>query len=237
MQESPKYLAAKAAIKEIKHGQRLGLGTGSTARYFVDLLGELVANGFETICVPTSIETEKQARALNIPLTDLDRIDELDIVIDGADEIDSELNLIKGGGGALLREKIVASSAKRMIVIADSSKIVDILGKFPLPIEINQFAWKTSAKQIKNIMTSQNNHGKLVLRKIANDKPFITDGGHFIIDAFFSRIVDARKLSSALLDVAGVVQHGLFLNMCDLALIADKNGVTRYENKFKKRIK
>ena len=231
MKESPKYLAAKAAINEIKAGQRLGLGTGSTARYFVDLLGEIVANGFETICVATSIETENQAKALNIPLADLDELGELDIVIDGADEIDAKLNLIKGGGGALLREKIVANSAKRMIVIADNSKMVANLGEFPLPIEINRFAWKTTKIQLEKLMQEMNYSGKIKLRKIDNNEPFITDGGHLILDAFFSRILDARIVSSAILDIAGVVQHGLFLDMCDLALIADEQGVTRYEKK------
>ncbi len=229
MEFTAKYMAAKAAISEIKSGQRLGLGTGSTARYFVDLLGEMVANGFETICVPTSIETEKQALELNIPLTDLDSLDELDIVIDGADEIDDNMILIKGAGGALWREKIVASKAKRMIVIADHSKMVANLGAFPLPIEINQFAWKTTKKQIENIGTDYITSNKLKLRIGSNSEPFITDGGHFIVDAFFSRILNAKKLSSALLNVAGVVQHGLFIDMCDIALIADDNGVTRYE--------
>ncbi len=228
MIESAKLKAAKAAINEIKSGQKIGLGTGSTAKLFVDLLGKLVADGFETICVPTSIETQKQAKALNIPLADLDDLDELDIVVDGADEIDNNLNLIKGGGGALLREKIVASKAKSMIVIADSSKMVDNLGKFPLPIEINQFAWRTTKGQIGDIMEELSLQRQLKLRQ-NNNKPFITDGGHFIIDAFFGRISDAEKLSAALLNVAGVVQHGLFIDMCDIALIADIDNVTKFK--------
>ncbi|MCF6344096.1 MAG: ribose-5-phosphate isomerase RpiA [Devosiaceae bacterium] len=229
MTDLAKLLAAKAAIKEIGQARRIGLGTGSTARHFVQLLGEAVAQGFECISVATSLETEKQAKSLNIVLKDLDEVEELDLVVDGTDELDADLNLIKGGGGALLREKIVASKAKRMIVIADKSKMVTTLGEFPLPIEINRFAFVTTTNQIKNSMRELNYNGELKLRQTKNNEPFITDGGHYIIDAFFSRILDANRLSSTLLNIAGVVQHGLFLNMCDLALIADDNGVTRYE--------
>ncbi len=229
MTDSPKLLAAKAAIKEIKQGQKIGLGTGSTAYHFVNLLGEMVANGFECVCVPTSIETEKQALSLGIKLSDLDSLGELDIVIDGADEIDGQMALIKGGGGALLREKIVADASKRMIVIADSSKMVDCLGKFPLPIEVNSFGLGATKVRLQKIIKDFGGSGGLTLRKINDEENFITDGGHLIFDAFFGRICDAKALSSKLLEVPGVVQHGLFIDLCDIAFIADENGVKRYD--------
>ena len=229
MIDSPKYKAAKAAIAEIENGQKLGLGTGSTARYFVDLLGEMVADGFECICVATSQETAKQALRLGIKLSTLDEIDELDITIDGADEVDGQLALIKGGGGALLREKIVADASKRMIVIADHSKMVKNLGVFPLPIEVNKFGLGATKKRVQDILDSFNKSGELKLRKTSDNEIFITDGGHFILDAFFSRILDAKDLSTKLLGVPGVVQHGLFIDMCDTAFIADKNDVKRYD--------
>ncbi len=229
MSERAKYLAAKSAFEELNGAKYIGLGTGSTAKYFVDLLGKAVANGFECKTVATSNKTEKQARELNIPLIDLDEVDELDLVVDGADEIDNNLNLIKGGGGALLREKIVASKSKKIIIIADKSKLVTTLGKFPLPIEINKFAHKTTMRAIEKIMPKFGETNRLELRKNSKGENFITDGGHFIIDAFFGRISDARKLSCALLEIPGIVQHGLFLNMCDLALVADNEDVYRYE--------
>jgi len=237
-----KLKAAQAAIEEIKNVQKteaiikIGLGTGSTARFFVDLLGEMVANGYECICVPTSIETEKQALALGIKLADIGDLGQLDVTVDGADEIDPQLGLIKGGGGALLREKIVASASKRMIVISDDSKMVEYLGAFPLPIEVNKFGLGATKILIEKILGKDNlgkdNLGmdkKLELRKDKNNQVFVTDGGHFIYDAFFSRILDANTLSRQLLDVAGVVQHGLFLDMCDTAFVASDDGVKRYD--------
>jgi len=227
-----KLKAAQAAIEEIKNVQKtdaiikIGLGTGSTARFFVDLLGEMVANGYECICVPTSIETEKQALALDIKLADIGDLGQLDVTVDGADEIDPQLGLIKGGGGALLREKIVASASKRMIVISDDSKMVEYLGAFPLPIEVNKFGLGATKILIEKILGIDK---KLELRKDKNNQVFVTDGGHFIYDAFFSRISDAKTLSRQLLDIAGVVQHGLFLDMCDTAFVASDDGVKRYD--------
>ncbi len=229
MSDSPKLKAAQAAIKEIKSGQKIGLGTGSTARYFVDILGEMVADGFECICVPTSIETQKQALALNIKLSSLDELGELDITIDGADEIDGELSLIKGGGGALLREKIVADASKCMIVIADSSKMVDVLGGFALPVEVNQFGLGATKNRLEKILNNFNASGGLTLRKTSSGEDFLTDGGHLIFDADFGRISDTQTLSTKLLDVPGVVQHGLFIDMCDIAFIAADDGVKRYD--------
>lgn len=229
MSEPLKLQAAKAAMQEIRSGQRLGLGTGSTARYFVDLLGAAVSNGFECICVPTSEATAQQARELNIPLSDLDTLTQLDVTVDGADEINSQLNLIKGGGGALLREKIVADASTRMIVIADSSKMVETLGTFPLPIEVNKFSLGATRHRLEQILVDHGSEGDLKLRLSEGGDPFVTDGGHLIFDAFFGRISNAKTLSNALLEVPGVVQHGLFLGMCDTAFVATDDGVKRFD--------
>lgn len=225
MSDELKKLAAKAAMQEVRSGMRIGLGTGSTAKHFVDFLGAEVANGFECICVPTSEVTAAQARSLNIPLTTLDDIDTLDVTVDGADEIDGNRYLIKGGGGALLREKIVAAASKKMIVIADTSKMVDSLGAFPLPIEVNKFGLGATTNLVKKIMDTFGAQGGLVLRKRMGGETFVTDGGHFIMDASFGRISDAKALSNALLDVPGVVQHGLFLDICSAAYLASPDGV------------
>ncbi len=234
--DSYKLQAASAAMDELKPGMRLGLGTGSTAKHFVDLLGRRVAQGFECICVATSEQTARQARALNIVLSDLDATPRLDLTIDGTDEIDPALNLIKGGGGALLREKIVAAASRRMVVIADHCKLVKTLGSFSLPIEVNPFGLKASWLAIEAILkdvapdqdlTPDNGAKPVSLRQDANGQTFVTDGGHYIIDACFGRILDAKALSASLLDVPGIVQHGLFLNLCHGAYIAGPDGVTK----------
>jgi ribose 5-phosphate isomerase A len=204
---------------------RLGLGTGSTARHFVNLLGEKVAAGLDCICVPTSEVTADQARSLGISLSDLDHLDRLDLTIDGADEIDSRLNLIKGGGGALLREKIVAAASDAMIVIADASKLVQTLGRYPLPIEVNRFGLGATTRAISEITKAHGAEGGIRLRDTSPGVPFVTDGGHLIVDAFFGRISQPEALSRDLLDIAGVVQHGLFLNMCKTAYVAAPDGV------------
>jgi ribose 5-phosphate isomerase A len=227
MSDALKRQAAQAAMAEIRSGMRIGLGTGSTAKHFVDLLGAEVAKGFECLCVPTSEVTAKQAQGLGIPLATLDDIDWLDITIDGADDIDREFRLIKGGGGALLREKIVAAASERMVVIADASKLVDTLGKFPLPIEINPFGMAATTHAVRKVMIGHEAEGGLVLRHDADGKVYVTDGGHYILDASFGRISNAEALSSALLEIPGVVQHGLFLGICRQAYIAGPEGVEK----------
>jgi len=228
MSEAQKREAAARALEEVKPGMRLGLGTGSTARHFVDLLGARVAEGLEVICVPTSEATAQQARSLAIPLSDLDALDYLDLTVDGADEIDPALNLIKGAGGALLREKIVAAASRAMIVIADQSKLVAALGQvFPLPIEVNRFGLGATRRALAAVLAAHGAEGGLTLRGQAAGQPFVTDGGHFILDAFFGRISQPEALSRDLLDVPGVVQHGLFLGMCSKAYVATPNGVER----------
>lgn len=222
-----KEQAAKAALVELKPDMRLGLGTGSTAKLFVDALGARVAEGFECICVPTSEVTARQAASLNIPLSDLDTLGALDLTIDGADEIDPNRNLIKGAGGALLREKIVADASKRMVVIADHGKLVNELGAFPLPIEVNRFGLGATVKRIETVLKQFKAEGGTQMRQSPDGEPFVTDGGHLIYDAFFGRISDARAVSDALLNVPGVVQHGLFLDMCSAAYVAGADGVTK----------
>jgi ribose 5-phosphate isomerase A len=225
MSEEMKRAAAAMALSDVRSGMRLGLGTGSTARHFVDLLGEQVRDGLEVLCVPTSEATAAQARSLGIPLSDLDTLDRLDLTVDGADEIDTHMNLIKGGGGALLREKIVAAASDRMIVIADASKLVDTLGRFPLPVEVNRFGLGATERSVAGVLAEHGAQGQLTLRRTAAGDPFVTDGGHLILDASFGRISQPEALSGALLDIPGVVQHGLFLNMCNKAYVAGPDGV------------
>ncbi len=229
--EDLKKQAAQAAMAELDLETvaelRIGLGTGSTARHFVELLGQRVADGFKCICVPTSIETARQAKKLNIPLTDLDKIDRLHITIDGTDEIAPDMSLIKGGGGALLREKIVAAASDKMVVIADEGKRVDVLGTFALPVEVTPFGLLATKTAIAGVMKNFDIEPQMSLRLADNQKPFITDGGHFVIDACFGRILDARGVSTGLLEVPGVVQHGLFINLCHTAYLAGPQGVSK----------
>jgi ribose 5-phosphate isomerase A len=220
-----KRAAAAAALELVQDGMRLGLGTGSTAWHFVDLLGERVRGGLDVICVPTSEKTHQQAEALGIPLTTLDETPALDLTVDGADEIDPQLNLIKGGGGALLREKIVAVASKGMVVIADHSKIVERLGAFPLPVEVNPFGLGTTQRQIEIASMAAGCHGPVQLRRKTDGTPFITDGGHFILDCSLGAIPDVQELQKRLLAIPGVVETGLFVRICDRAYIARANGV------------
>jgi ribose 5-phosphate isomerase A len=215
-----KRRAAAAALAEVQAGMRLGIGTGSTAEAFIHLLAVRVRDeGLRVVGVPTSERTAALCRDLGVPLTTLDELPELDLTIDGADEIDGALRLVKGGGGALLREKIVAASSARMIVIADGSKTVEALGAFPLPIEINPFGAVATRLQIEKAASRLGLNGPLALR-MRDDRPFVTDGGHHILDASFGRIPDPEALSASLHAVPGVVEHGLFIGMATAAVIA-----------------
>lgn len=226
MSEALKREAAARAVAEITSGMKVGLGTGSTARHFVDLLGLRVAEGLDIVGVPTSEVTAAQARECGIPLSDLDTLDRLDLTVDGADEIDPDLNLIKGAGGALLREKIVAAASDAMIVIADDSKVVGALGgRFPLPVEVNRFGLGATRALVARLVERHGQDGWVKLRGEDDGAVFQTDGGHLILDAFFGRISQPEALSNELLDIPGVVQHGLFLKMCRKAYVATPNGV------------
>ena len=229
MSEDQKRIAAAQALEEVRSGMRLGLGTGSTAWHFVDLLGASVARGLDVLCVPTSERTAAQARDLGLPLTTLDDTPHLDLTVDGADEVGPGLDLIKGAGGALLREKIVAAASDRMVVIADGSKMVETLGRFVLPIEVNSFGLGATQRAVQLVMDGQKAEGGLNLRQKPDGSAYATDGGHYILDALFGRIPSPEALSRALLDIPGVVQHGLFLGMCKRAYIAGPDGVTAYD--------
>ncbi len=219
-----KKAAALAAVAHVSSGMKLGLGTGSTAKHFVDAVGEKVRQGWDLVCVPTSEATRKQAEGLGIRLTTLDETPVLDVTVDGADELDSELRLIKGGGGALLREKIVASSSRKMIVIADDSKKVATLGKFPLPVEVVPFGLKATGIKIEQAFAWSGNKGPIALR-MRDGKPFVTDNGNAILDCALTRIENPEKLAAALSSIPGVVDHGLFIGMASLAIIATERGV------------
>jgi ribose 5-phosphate isomerase A len=216
--------AAAAALDYVRPGMRLGLGTGSTARPFVDLLGTRVRAGLDVIAVPTSEATRAQADACGIKLTTLDETPALDLTVDGADEIGPDLTLIKGGGGALLREKIVAAASARMVVIADVSKWVAVLGKYPLPIEVVPFGLGATERAVQAAFAATGNAGALTLRK-TQGLAFVTDGGHFILDAALGKIADPRSLSLALAAIPGVVEHGLFIGLAQTAIIAGSDGV------------
>lgn len=223
-QKQMKIEAARAALAHVSDGMRLGIGTGSTAEEFVRLLAQKVATGLNVIGVPTSERTAALCRELGVPLSTLDETPELDLTIDGADEIDSELSLIKGGGGALLREKIVAAASARMIVIADKSKVVDALGRFPLPIEVNRFGLRATELAIAAAADRLSLSGDIKLR-MTGSQPFVTDGDHFILDASFGRIPDTRALSEALHAIPGVVEHGLFIGLASAAVVAGSDGI------------
>lgn len=225
MSESLKRAAAEAALAEVRPGMRLGLGTGSTARHFVELLGARVSLGFACVAVPTSVATATQAKGLGIPLTTLDETPHLDLTIDGADEIGPDLALIKGAGGALLREKIVAAASDRMVVIADATKHVETLGRFPLPIEVDRFGLGATSRAIGQVMASGGSAALPKLRRKADGQPFVTDGGHYIIDALFGRISAPKTLALALDEIPGVLGHGLFVGICKRAYVAGAGGV------------
>jgi len=223
--ETQKRAAAARALEFVKPGMRLGLGTGSTARHFIDLLGEKVRAGLDIVAVPTSEATRTQAAQCGIRFTTLDDIPELDLTVDGADEIAPDLTLIKGGGGALLREKVVAAASARMIVIADESKWVKMLGRFPLPIEIAPFGATAIHRAVEAASAAAGCPGPAVLRKGPDGHAFVTDGGHWLLDAQLQHIADPAGLAAQLCTVPGVMEHGLFIGIAQAAIVAGANGV------------
>lgn len=223
--DEAKRHAATAAVDLVRPGMRLGLGTGSTAAQFVALLGARVAQGLDVVAVPTSERTRIQAQELKIPLATLDEVPELDLTIDGADEFDPELRLIKGGGGALLREKIVAAASRRMIVIADPSKAVEKLGKFPLPVEVNRFGLEATRRLIAREAARCGCSGSIELRKMADGKAFVSDGGHYIVDCSFGEIPSPEELAARLVAIPGVVEHGLFIGLAKGVIMGTAQGI------------
>ncbi|MBX9862974.1 MAG: ribose-5-phosphate isomerase RpiA [Hyphomicrobium sp.] len=224
-----KLAAARRALGFVEPKMRLGLGTGSTASLFVELLAAEVQSGLSVLCVPTSEETRALAAKLGVPLTTLDETPLLDLTIDGADEVDGELRLIKGGGGALLREKIVATASDRMIVIADESKRVDKLGTFPLPVEVVRFGVTATRNMIEMLAHDSGCQGDITLRLARDGTPFVTDGGNYIFDCSFGSVDDPESLDEALKFIPGVVENGLFLGIADVAIIGGADGVSVLE--------
>lgn len=229
--DEQKKAAAIRALDFVKPGMKLGLGTGSTAEHFVRALGERVKQGLEIIGVPTSGRTAKLAESLQIPLSNLDNTPHLDVTVDGADELDLELRLIKGGGGALLREKIVATASSRMIVIADASKVVKRLGAFPLPVEVVPFGASVTARKIAEVAGALGCTGRMSRRADEYGEPFFTDNGNFIYDCAFGEIPDADALAPALNRIPGVVDNGLFVGIATIAIVGTPSGTDIIEKK------
>lgn len=223
--EQEKQAAARASLRFVQDGNIVGLGTGSTAAYAVKFLGEKVRTGLMIRGIPTSVHTKELAASVGIPLTTFEEFQQIDVTIDGADEFDNNLNLIKGGGGALLREKIVASASSQLVIIADSSKQVPVLGKFPLPVEIIPFAEPLLAKRIAAL------GAEVKLRRSADGNPFVTDEHHHILDCHFGKIPDPPALARKLSDMPGIVEHGLFIGMASVVLLARGSEVQELRRK------
>jgi ribose 5-phosphate isomerase A len=218
--------AAEAALGDVTGGMKLGLGTGRTAEHFVRLLGEKVRGGFSVTCVATSERTASLAASCGIAVATLDTEPVLDLAVDGADEMDAELRLIKGGGGALLREKIVAYAAKRFLVIVDEAKFVERLGAFPLPVEVVPFGLTATVKAIETTLGRLGLSGRIALREAAG-QPFVTDNGNRIVDLHLGAIPDPASLARGLETIPGVVEHGLFIGLATAAIIAGAGGIKR----------
>lgn len=223
-----KKAAALEALKFVKPGMNVGLGTGSTANHFIEALGARVKEGLDVRGVPTSRASKELAEKCGIPLTTLDDHPFLDLTVDGTDEFDSEFRLIKGGGGALLREKVVASSSRYMVVIADESKKVAMLGKFPLPVEIMRFGAKATAWKMERAFHILKLDAKMVLR-VKDGKPFVSDGGNFIIDCSIGEIPEPERLDTLLNITPGVIETGLFVGICGIVLMGTPKGVKEFK--------
>ena len=221
IRDTEKQAAARAAVELVESGSVVGLGSGSTASFAIQFLAERVRSGLKIVGVPTSQATKNLAEQLGIPLTTLDENSKIDIDIDGADEIDPNLNLIKGGGGAMLREKVIASASKRFIVVAESVKLVPHLGKFPLPVEVIPFAETVVRSRIEALGAT------VSLRKYAYGNPYVTDEGHHILDCNFGEIPDPAALNATLHAIPGVVEHGLFIGMAEMAFVGKDGGVVQ----------
>jgi ribose 5-phosphate isomerase A len=220
-----KRVAAAKALEDVRDGMALGLGTGSTARHFVDLLGARVRGGLKIVGVPTSEATRIQAESCGITLVTLDQQPQLDLTVDGADEIDPAFNLVKGGGGALLREKIVASASSRMTVIADETKWVETLGRFPLPIEVMPFGFGATKVAISRVLEHYMCPAEPKIRMGSDGHAFVTDGGHWIVDCRCGQIPDVEGLARGLAGIPGVVEHGLFTGLASKVILATADGV------------
>lgn len=223
--DTAKFVAAKRAVEFVEDGMKVGLGTGSTAAWMVRCLAELVHDhGLNVTGVPTSTRTAELAQKLGVRTASLDEAKWLDLTIDGADEFDPELSLIKGGGGALLQEKIVATASDRMVVITDATKQVDHLGAFPLPVEVVPFGWQTSKALIEETLAGLDVLGEAVTQRLNGDAPYVTDEGNFILDLHLQRIANPRQIALVLNQIPGVVENGLFIDICDVVVIGHGDG-------------
>ncbi|TRD22455.1 ribose-5-phosphate isomerase RpiA [Palleronia caenipelagi] len=223
--DAAKYAAARKACDYVESGMKIGLGTGSTAAWLVRCLAEMVReDGLKITGVPTSSRTAEMAQAAGIPITTLDEVGRLDLTIDGADEADGNLTLIKGGGGALLQEKIVATASERMIVIADTTKRVETLGAFPLPIEVVRFGWKSTREAVAEILSAADVMDTKITLREADGQPYVTDEGHHILDLHLGRIGAPGRLAQSLLSLPGVVETGLFIDICDVLITGHGDG-------------
>jgi ribose 5-phosphate isomerase A len=220
--DAEKEAAARASLKYVRDGQIVGLGSGSTASIAIRLLGERVRAGMRIRGIPSSIASQDLAVQLGIPLVTFEEVQHIDVTIDGADEFDPALNLIKGGGGAMLREKIVAFASKELVIVTDASKQVSVLGKFPLPVEVIEFAEPLIAKKISDL-------GAQVVRRLdKSGKPYVTDEGHHILDCHFGKIADPPALARTLSDMPGIVEHGLFVGMTSVVVMAKSGSVEEF---------
>ena len=229
MSVEKKILAAQKAFEYVEDGMKLGLGTGSTADEFTKILSDNVKNGLDVMCVPTSENTKDLAESLNIPLASLENLNFLDLTVDGADEVDDDLSLLKGGGGALLREKIIAFNSKKMIVIADDTKKVSKLGEFRLPIELIKFEHKITINRVLEKLENIGYPGTAELRVI-NGNPFTTDSENLIYDLSIGLIEEPAIIDNLLNSIPGVVENGLFVDMANIVIIGEQNGVKIIEN-------
>lgn len=229
--EKEKENAAAAAIEFVEDGMTVGLGTGSTAKFFVEMLAEEIADGLMVKGVPTSEDTRRLAESLGVPLLPIEHVDRIHLTVDGADEVDGDAQLIKGGGAALLREKIIANASDLMIVIADPSKVVDVLGAFPLPVEVTPFGYTITAKKVFDALKAAGViRPKIDVRTAGGSKPLVTDGGNYILDCQCGVIPDAPKAAALLSNVPGVVEHGLFIGMARTVIVGDEDGASVIEH-------
>lgn len=228
--ELEKENAAHAALEYVEDGMTIGLGTGSTAKYFVELLAEEIEDGLVVRGVPTSEQTRRLADSVGVPLVDVEQVDRLHLTVDGADEVDEHANLIKGGGAALLREKIIANASDLMVVIADSSKHVEALGQFPLPVEVTPFGYTITAKKVYDALKKAGVLKPMIkVRTGPGDKPLVTDGGNYILDCQCGVIPEPAKTAAMLANVPGVVEHGLFIGIARTVIIGAEDGATVFE--------
>jgi ribose 5-phosphate isomerase A len=222
--EAKRAAAAQAIERFLQNGMTIGLGSGTTSRWFVRILGERVAKGLRVIGVPSSKSTGQLAQEVGVPLAELDDVGQLDLTIDGADEIDGKGRMIKGGGANLLWEKIVACASKKMVGIVDESKLVQRLGRFPLPIEVIPFAWRTTERHMRKLFADSSFGEPKIEMRGGTEKPLITDSGHYLLDCHLEQIPDPESLAEKLKQIPGIVEHGLFLGIATDAVVGRAKG-------------